>query len=400
MWQTPRQGLWSNGVLQGLSAGGMTKRSGLAKPSKRSAQQALRRRLVTKERLKPVGRLSYLESRSVRPATLMDYQSRMQQMIIWLGCDPCLMMNLTALDEITIEYLEDLYEAGKAIDAGIPAVAALKFFHPLLEKGAIASLPRTTRALKGWGLAAPQRQRLPIPLEGLGAIIRILVNKNLKELALRLFIQFSCYLRPGECSNLRCKQLIPPQPTAQAGLAFLHWAILLHPFEDGEAGKTNIFDATVLLDSDSWLDPLLRNLVGRKQPDESLWSSPHSFLNDQFLGAISDLGLTGMGWGLYNLRHGGATHDVLSRRRSMLEVKQRGRWAVDASLRRYVKQARMQSELSKLPANVKEFGSAVIRSLPDLLSRPHAQIGLPNGMNISRPECGGKAKLSRHPSPP
>ena len=64
---------------------------------------------------------------------------------------------------------------------------------------------------------------------------------------------------------------------------------------------------------------------------------------------------------------GGASHDVLSRRRSLLEVKQRGRWSSDASLKRYVKEARLQSELNKVPKHVKEAGLHVLHSLPSLL---------------------------------
>lgn len=38
---------------------------------------------------------------------------------------------------------------------------------------------------------------------------------------------------------------------------------------------------------------------------------------------------------LYGLRHGGASHDTLNRLRSLQQVKERGRWVTDSSVRRY-----------------------------------------------------------------
>ena len=68
---------------------------------------------------------------------------------------------------------------------------------------------RTTRTLKTWSLAAPCWQMM-----GWGRL----------EMGLRLLIQFSCYLRPGECANLfggsgqACfVPLINPSPPDQGG---------------------------------------------------------------------------------------------------------------------------------------------------------------------------------------
>ena len=51
---------------------------------------------------------------------------------------------------------------------------------------------------------------------------------------------------------------------------------------------------------------------------------------------------------LYQLRHGGPSHDRRSRTRSLAEVKQRGRWASDTSVRRYEAHARLQQEEASL----------------------------------------------------
>ena len=46
---------------------------------------------------------------------------------------------------------------------------------------------------------------------------------------------------------------------------------------------------------------------------------------------------------LYRMRHGGAFHDIVNGQRPVLEVKKRGRWANDKSLKRYAKGVRLQT---------------------------------------------------------
>ena len=49
------------------------------------------------------------------------------------------------------------------------------------------------------------------------------------------------------------------------------------------------------------------------------------------------------------------------------EIKKRGRWLTDQSLRRYEKATAAQALFNKLPTKVVTFGTAVKESLPDLV---------------------------------
>ena len=219
---------------------------------------------------------------------------------------------------------------------------------------------------------------------------------GLHEMVLRIFIQFLCYLRPGECSNLLVKQLIAPLMTGVLSCAYTGWVILLHPAEDKSPGKTGLFDATVMLDSDAWLHPILQALVMKRDPSEPLWRHTHREVHETFQSVVEELQLEGMGWNLYNLRHGGATHDVITRRRSLLEVKQRGRWSADASLKRYVKQARLQTELARIPQNIREYGMGIITALPTLLGKASTRPPSLPGTATSQPGSKRKAVLARN----
>ena len=69
------------------------------------------------------------------------------------------------------------------------------------------------------------------------------------------------------------------------------------------------------------------------------------FLRD----ALEALQMDHMGVELYSLRHGGASDDFLTKRRTLPEIKHRGRWRADSSVRRYTKSARALKELEKMP---------------------------------------------------
>ncbi len=69
---------------------------------------------------------------------------------------------------------------------------------------------------------------------------------------------------------------------------------------------------------------------------------------------------------LYQLRHGGASEDFLSRDRDSMEVKARGRWTTDMSLRRYAKPAQLQHLIARLSALKVAFAQTCLRRLGDL----------------------------------
>lgn len=67
------------------------------------------------------------------------------------------------------------------------------------------------------------------------------------------------------------------------------------------------------------------------------------------------------------MRHGGASEDLLLRKRSGLEVKRRGRWRSDDSLKRYGKETRLLAELSKIPKLTMKIGEQAYLALDAVL---------------------------------
>ena len=188
--------------------------------------------------------------------TLKDYRRRFQEFQKWCQLNHLEVTSTSLLDLALVEFLEELFDQDRGVNDGVRVVAATRFFLPNIAKAlGHQSLPRAVRALKGWNLASPQLQRMPIPVEVMGAMAGVLLCLHKPNMALRLFFQFVTYLRPGECSQIKGKHLIPPQKRNSSH--FGQWAVLLNPIEDLIPGKTNIFDASVILDSDLWMGEFL-----------------------------------------------------------------------------------------------------------------------------------------------
>ena len=111
---------------------------------------------------------------------------------------------------------------------------------------------------------------------------------------------------------------------------------------------------------------MFRRLQSERRNAETLW--PHT--PEQFIALwnqiVVELQLQPLNPCRYALRHGGASEDILSRRRLLVDVKRRGRWVSDSSLRRYGKETRLLSELTKVHPDVLAYGDRILGLLPSL----------------------------------
>jgi len=132
--------------------------------------------------------------------------------------------------------------------------------------------------------------------------------------------------------------------------------LLLHPFERGGPSKVGEYDDGVALDMEEmiWFGPWLLRQASRLAPGVKLFKFTYLEMVVMFREAMEEWDLADAV--LYRMRHGGASHDIVSNQRSVLEVKKRGRWANDQSLKRYAKGVRLQKE--ELEAGQEAFARA------------------------------------------
>jgi hypothetical protein len=122
--------------------------------------------------------------------------------------------------------------------------------------------------------------------------------------------------------------------------------IIVAPDRPLEASETQTFDDTVVLDLTPWLGPLLLLQCLGKLPHHLVFNVSATDMVAQWKVACLKLGVPGLV--IYRLRHGGASSDMLSRRRGAAEVMLRSHLLSLSSLRRYAKPGLLAKFLSDL----------------------------------------------------
>ena len=181
-------------------------------------------------------------------------------------------------------------------------------------------------------------------------------------------ITFHCYLRPSELGRVTREMIIPPTPGTQV----TNWAIVLHPSEEEVSSKTREYDETGVLDLPDFgfLNDVLAYLRRATPPGQPVFAFAHADLVRNFRQAAARAGVECLRPELYMLRHSGASHDRARQLRSLQEIKLRGRWHCDSSVRRYQKEGRVGEQLQRLPAAVRARAISAVLALPRALARP------------------------------
>ena len=301
----------------------------------------------------------FLEISTVRGATADLYDTYLANFERWAGVS-VRELGPKELDTYLLDYWEHLYFEGENHAEASKLLAALEYRYPQLKKGSAAAPTRARQALRGFRRLAPGRSRAPLPYVGLMAMVGTALRRDLKEVALALLICFIGYLRPSELVKLKGPQLVAPV----AGSATQHWMLLLSPAEENIGSKTHEFDESVALDWDliDELAPVLARLK-TKAGQGKLWSFTQPQLAEHFRVLAEQSGVSVLRPHPYCLRHGGASYDSLTKRRTPEQIKRQGRWKADASVSRYSKHARVANEATKLPLAVRRYGNLIERDL-------------------------------------
>ena len=241
---------------------------------------------------------------------------------------------------VCCKFVNNMFEQGFDLQDGTKSLAAIIDAYP--DFGQKGQLFRTRRALQGWSKVGPQ-----IPWPVVATMVMMMLRKNQKVSALAVTLMFTGYLRPGETLDLQRRDLVPPMPGSK------HFALHLHPAERHQQSKVGLSDESMLLDSPMipWLGKALQTIAG----PTFLLDISYSLLVKHWKSSLEAMGLDPSHCVLYQLRHSGPSHDRHQRLRSALEVKQRGRWACDATVRRYEAHARISQEFHNLPLTVQQL---------------------------------------------
>ena len=307
---------------------------------------------------------SLLEQHSVKKATALDYQKRVDDIVEFAFMHQLPYNSVKETELMLLEYLDMFFLDGATIEEAQKAIAAWQWYQPHVGPRANEPLPRVSRALQGWRKLAPPVTRPPMPAIFMALLVQTLVQMHKVREALALTLMFFAYLRPGEALRMKQRDLVRP------ALANQCWAINLHPSMFQEVSKTQLSDEAIALNSQEImaLGPLLSRLCTGK-PDDMLFGIDYRTMKQVFEEALSRSPLQRVRYVLYQARHGGPSHDRRNGARSIPEIRQRGRWTADSSLRRYEAHARLQQEeLRERPA-VRQAGELALQKLTTTLAR-------------------------------
>jgi hypothetical protein len=281
-----------------------------------------------------------------------------------------------SIDDALADWMQDAYAEGMEAHIGSTGLAALAYMHPALDRTTgYIPLPEARLALKGWMQQCPARARLGWPEELLALVVMAMLTVGAKlnfsrqrtwEMALCTWLAVGCYWRPGEPLRLLVSDLVPP--IEWPGRHHM-WSIRLHPAERMEPSKTGSFDDSILLDKAPYnaVGPLLMRLKAGKQEGDRAFQFSSPQWSQLVAAAVAHLGLSRK-LVLYQLRHSGASNDFYHQRRGLVDIKRRGRWLTDKSVRRYEKAARLTEQLHSLPPSLRKAAETSVSKIPRVLA--------------------------------
>ena len=266
------------------------------------------------------------------------------------------------LDQAASEYCDHMYMEGHQAYIGERLFAALQDSYTALNQAGSVKLPEFYRTRQAWRRRAPGRSRAPLSLTQVLLVVGWFVSRGLLPMALWILVCFTTYYRPSEVFSLKVGDLL--RPTSRLP----HHLLQLHPGDAGVSSKARVFDDGVPLDSPilKWLPgALIKHLrLSRRKAQENMFLFTYGELLHQFKLACSELQIKDAS--LYRLRHGGASHDAAARLRTIAEIKRRGRWASDRSVRRYEKRTWLHSEEVKVSPTLEARAQRIEEGLPEL----------------------------------
>ena len=172
-------------------------------------------------------------------------------------------------------------------------------------------------------------------------------------MGLYVVMLFSTFLRPSALLQLYTDDVVQPK----SGDIDSRHILLLAPVDKERATKTEQWDETCILDGDlvpnlgQLLDLHIQNrLEDVGDVGESLvplWDFSGRDVAKTFMGAVTALGLREVDT-LYQCRHGGASRDMLRKKRSAIEIQQRLHHASQASTRIYNQPGKIQKLVNTL----------------------------------------------------
>ncbi|CAK0863277.1 unnamed protein product, partial [Prorocentrum cordatum] len=280
--------------------------------------------------------LTVLEDEAAGPSTQKDYRHRFGCFTRWASEKGLSWETPAKADAALLEWLNEQFFEGELLATGAKMLAALGHLLPGAPRGAL-ELRRSRRALQGWRRHNPSSSRLPLPWPAVAALVKEMHAQGQLAAAGATLVAFVLLLRPAETLRLAGGCLVAP--VRGGGRSRRKWSAVLHPQERGVTSKVGAQDECMVFDNPEFdlVLPLLEWLLKSVPFGKPLFPLSAAQWQEALRAAARRRFPSLAAPALYQLRHGGASHEALTQFRSSEDLMRRGRWHSQRSVKRYEK---------------------------------------------------------------
>mmetsp|Transcript_25959 Transcript_25959/g.41732 ORF Transcript_25959/g.41732 Transcript_25959/m.41732 type:complete len:409 (+) Transcript_25959:152-1378(+) len=370
-----RQNTMSPQAEESLQGSIVVKKKMFEKMSKTAVRKADRARyrakLVQDGNVEPSQGQTFLERRTIQSVTEPHYVRALEDLETFHGARISDRIPIPQLDEMLVRYLNKIYLDGDQANVADLTLAALGWRIPAYAREGKKVLVRTMQCLRGFRKMAPTHGKVAIPLMVAFGIARYMIEElNEDRAGLIFLLGTALYCRPCEIKTRRAKDFAKPQRDAGGTMG---WSVRFHIQEEQKPSKAGQYDESISLDL-PWhgsLNAALPRIIANTKPDDLvLQLKHHKSIEDVLQAAVDGLELQ-QKITMHLMRHTGPTFDFNMKFRTLDEIKRRGRWSADSSVRRYMKEGRVNEQIDRLSPHqrqycmhsFKNFGSVLLKRL-------------------------------------
>ena len=302
-----------------------------------------------------------LQDLALAPASRLAYERSLSGFLRFASLRPAELLTIQSgrLDRLLALYIQHSYDTSGHFTYASHALAAVVFHRPDVR----LCLYISRQCLRGWSRVKQGVSHPPITWELTVAMACTFARAGHHAPAVAILVAFDCYLRVGELTRLRWRDIIMPDD-ARMGSAHTTMAVCLAKTKTGINQSVSVQRPDVALVLARWVRSMggasaVTVTIAAADSDtrslELVFPFTPVHLRRLMHWACGEMGISDIHYVPHSFRHGGATADFMLTG-SVERVQFRGRWKSLESLRTYVQTARAVLAAQRVPDALHQWG--------------------------------------------
>ena len=303
---------------------------------------------------------SPLRSAALQPATLSSYDKHLSTFLrhTRLTLKQLLSASPRRIDRALAAYMDWSYQHGGSYDYASHTLNALIFYSPSLR----LRLGESRLRLRGWSRIRPSTSHPPITWELTVLFAVTLAKWRRIDQAVACLLSFHCFLRVGELTRLRYRDIIQPFDS-RLGSAHTGMALRLAETKTGKNQGVAIESG----DISSIIVCYITRYFGSGEHNPLVFPFSPSSLRLSLRQLCAEFGLASIPFVPHSFRHGGATCAHLLGA-TIEQIMYRGRWKSMESARRYIQTGRALYADQAVPSALVADGRLLAQGIVNIIT--------------------------------